>query len=154
MDAKVEQAMKSLKDQGAELGEPEKMGKRRLAYEIDDVREGYYVVLRFKSQPDVVKPASSTKNVISERICVLSRDDLHSGPTLMACGQTGRVGLSVQAADRRTSKTANEFCVRSEERTTYERAVYHSKISNVKKKFFEWVRAMTLAITAARHLVG
>lgn len=55
MDAKVEQVMKSLKDQGAELGEAEKMGKRRLAYEIDDVREGYYVVLRFKSQPDVVK---------------------------------------------------------------------------------------------------
>lgn len=55
MDAKVEQVMKSLKDQGAEVGEAEKMGKRRLAYEIDDVREGYYVVLRFKSQPDVVK---------------------------------------------------------------------------------------------------
>jgi small subunit ribosomal protein S6 len=55
MDAKVEQAIKSLKDLGAEVGEPEKMGKRRLAYEIDDVREGYYVVLRFKSSPDVVK---------------------------------------------------------------------------------------------------
>jgi len=25
------------------------MGKRRLAYEIDDLREGYYVVMKFKS---------------------------------------------------------------------------------------------------------
>ena len=25
------------------------MGKRRLAYEIDDTREGYYVVMKFKS---------------------------------------------------------------------------------------------------------
>ena len=55
MDTKVEQAVKSLKDLGADVGEPEKMGKRRLAYEIDDVREGYYVVLRFKSEPEVVK---------------------------------------------------------------------------------------------------
>jgi hypothetical protein len=39
--------------------------------------------------------------------------------------------------------------VRSEERTTYERAVYHSKISNVKKKFFESAPRMTPAITAA-----
>ena len=34
---------------GEVLAEPEKMGKRRLAYEIDDVREGYYVVMRFKA---------------------------------------------------------------------------------------------------------
>ena len=32
------------------VGEIEKMGKRRLAYEIDDTREGYYVVMKFKSE--------------------------------------------------------------------------------------------------------
>jgi len=39
----------TLRANGGEVGEVEKMGKRRLAYEIDDVREGYYVVMRFKS---------------------------------------------------------------------------------------------------------
>ncbi len=48
-DARVEAISEQLKTNGAEIGEIEKMGKRRLAYEIDDVREGYYVVMKFKS---------------------------------------------------------------------------------------------------------
>jgi small subunit ribosomal protein S6 len=39
-----------LRNNGGEVvGEIEKLGKRRLAYEIDDVREGYYVCMKFKS---------------------------------------------------------------------------------------------------------
>ena len=30
-------------------------GKRRLAYEIDDLKEGYYYIVDFKSQPDHIK---------------------------------------------------------------------------------------------------
>jgi len=49
-DARVETIAETLKAQGGEVqGEIEKMGKRRLAYEIDDLREGYYVVMKFKS---------------------------------------------------------------------------------------------------------
>jgi small subunit ribosomal protein S6 len=56
IDVKVGQVAKVLKDNGGELvGEIEKMGKRRLAYEIDDVREGYYVVMKFKSEPTAAK---------------------------------------------------------------------------------------------------
>ena len=45
-----------LKARGGEIvGELEKIGKRRLAYEIDDVREGYYVVMHFKADPDQAK---------------------------------------------------------------------------------------------------
>ena len=40
---------------GEVVGELEKLGKRRLAYEIDDVREGYYVVMHFKADPDQAK---------------------------------------------------------------------------------------------------
>ena len=51
MDSRVESIAESLKGQGGEVvGEIEKLGKRRLAYEIDDVREGYYVVMKFKSE--------------------------------------------------------------------------------------------------------
>jgi small subunit ribosomal protein S6 len=50
VDARIAQLAESLKQNGGEVvGEIEKMGKRRLAYEIDDVREGFYVVMKFKS---------------------------------------------------------------------------------------------------------
>jgi small subunit ribosomal protein S6 len=50
VDTRVTVLAESLKTGGGEVvGEVEKMGKRRLAYEISDVREGYYVVMKFKS---------------------------------------------------------------------------------------------------------
>jgi small subunit ribosomal protein S6 len=55
LDERVNAIAEQLKSNGAELGEIEKMGKRRLAYEIDDVREGYYVVMKFKSEPAQAK---------------------------------------------------------------------------------------------------
>ena len=55
LDERVNTIAEQLKGNGAEVGEIEKMGKRRLAYEIDDVREGYYVVMKFKSEPEHAK---------------------------------------------------------------------------------------------------
>ncbi|HXP92986.1 MAG TPA: 30S ribosomal protein S6 [Candidatus Binatia bacterium] len=55
LDERVNTIVEQLKGNGAEVGEIEKMGKRRLAYEIDDVREGYYVVMKFKSEPAQAK---------------------------------------------------------------------------------------------------
>jgi small subunit ribosomal protein S6 len=50
VDQRVELFAEQIRKGGGEIvGEIEKMGKRRLAYEIDDVREGYYVVMKFKS---------------------------------------------------------------------------------------------------------
>jgi len=50
VDARIEAIATQLRNGGGEVvGEIEKMGKRRLAYEINDVREGYYVVMKFKS---------------------------------------------------------------------------------------------------------
>ncbi len=50
VDTKVDAISAALTATGGEVGEIEKMGKRRLAYEINDVREGYYVVMKFKSE--------------------------------------------------------------------------------------------------------
>jgi small subunit ribosomal protein S6 len=56
IEARIEQLSQLLQTNGGEVvGEIEKMGKRRLAYEIDDIREGYYVVMKFKSEPAVAK---------------------------------------------------------------------------------------------------
>jgi small subunit ribosomal protein S6 len=50
IDARVATLAAVLTNNGGEVvGEIEKMGKRRLAYEIDDTREGFYVVMKFKS---------------------------------------------------------------------------------------------------------
>jgi small subunit ribosomal protein S6 len=48
VDARVTTLTDGLRNGGSEVGDIEKMGKRRLAYEIKDVREGHYVVVRFK----------------------------------------------------------------------------------------------------------
>ncbi len=48
VDTRVTAVADALRNSGSEVGEIEKMGKRRLAYEIKDVREGHYVVMKFK----------------------------------------------------------------------------------------------------------
>jgi small subunit ribosomal protein S6 len=44
-----------VKSQGGEINAVERLGKKRLAYEIKDVREGNYVVMQFKSEPAASK---------------------------------------------------------------------------------------------------
>ena len=44
-----------VKGRGGEVSGTERLGKKRLAYEINDVREGHYVVMQFKSEAGVSK---------------------------------------------------------------------------------------------------
>ena len=44
-----------LKSQGGQVTSVERLGRKRLAYEIKDVREGNYVVMQFKSEPAASK---------------------------------------------------------------------------------------------------
>ena len=43
---------KSLIEQNGTLEEVDEWGTRKLAYEIDDQREGYYVLINFESAPE------------------------------------------------------------------------------------------------------
>jgi small subunit ribosomal protein S6 len=53
VDEKANAIAEGVKARGGEVvGELEKAGKRRLAYEIDDVREGYYITMNFRSAAD------------------------------------------------------------------------------------------------------
>jgi small subunit ribosomal protein S6 len=45
---------KFLKGAGASVSETDFWGKRRLAYEIDNVHEGYYTVMTFEGEPEHV----------------------------------------------------------------------------------------------------
>jgi small subunit ribosomal protein S6 len=42
-------------NQGGEITKTDIWGKRRLAYEINDLRDGFYVVLKFKGETAVAK---------------------------------------------------------------------------------------------------
>lgn len=52
--ALVERFNNVLTERGTELTKVTEMGKRRLAYEINDFREGYYMLLKVVANPDAV----------------------------------------------------------------------------------------------------
>ena len=49
--ASLVEKFKALVEQHGTIDEMEEMGKRKLAYEIDDMTEGYYVLVKFTSDP-------------------------------------------------------------------------------------------------------
>ena len=49
--AAVVERFKTLVEQNGTLDEMEEMGKRKLAYEINFISEGYYVLVKFTSDP-------------------------------------------------------------------------------------------------------
>lgn len=50
--AAVVEKFKALVEQNGTLEELEEMGKRKLAYEINYISEGYYVLVKFTSAPE------------------------------------------------------------------------------------------------------
>ena len=50
--AAVVEKFKALVEANGTLDEMEEMGKRKLAYEINYISEGYYVLVKFTSGPD------------------------------------------------------------------------------------------------------
>lgn len=50
----VERFSTLVKDQGGELAEVKEWGIRKMAYPIQDFKEGYYVLVYFSAQPEVV----------------------------------------------------------------------------------------------------
>lgn len=53
--ALIERFNNVLTEQGAEITKFTEMGKRRLAYEINDFHEGYYVLINLVAQPAAVQ---------------------------------------------------------------------------------------------------
>ena len=54
ISTKVTELESYLSDKGASVTKTDPWGKRRFAYEIDHLSEGYYTVLTFQSEPDTV----------------------------------------------------------------------------------------------------
>ncbi|MPN42570.1 30S ribosomal protein S6 [bioreactor metagenome] len=47
----IVEKFKALISSNGEIESVDEWGKRRLAYEINDLKEGYYVLINFKSEP-------------------------------------------------------------------------------------------------------
>ena len=50
----IERFNSILTDNGAEIDKVDEMGKRRFAYEINDYRDGFYIVINFKGDENAV----------------------------------------------------------------------------------------------------
>lgn len=53
--ALIERFNEVLTEKGAEITEAKEWGKRRLAYEINDFRDGFYMVLKVNSNPEAIQ---------------------------------------------------------------------------------------------------
>jgi len=64
-------------DGQGEMVSVDKWGKRRLAYEIKDLFEGYYVLLVFKSEPAVVSELDRVMKISDDmlRFMILNKDE-------------------------------------------------------------------------------
>ncbi len=75
--AAVVERFKSLIEKNGTLAEVDEWGTRRLAYEINHINEGYYVLISFNSAPDlpaeVERIANITDGVI--RSLVVCKDE-------------------------------------------------------------------------------
>ena len=74
--ALIEKFAQIVKEDGGEVENIDEWGKRKLAYDIDYISEGYYVLMNFKAKSDL--PAELERNMkISEfvmRFMVLKKD--------------------------------------------------------------------------------
>jgi small subunit ribosomal protein S6 len=55
-----------IKNNGGEIEKIDRWGKKRLAYEIKDVADGYYVLVHFNSEPATVKELDRVAKITEE----------------------------------------------------------------------------------------
>jgi small subunit ribosomal protein S6 len=74
----VERITKILSERGGEVRNIDRWGRRRFAYPIARQSEGYYVVVRFTSEPDAISEIDRSLTLADEvvRFKVVVREDL------------------------------------------------------------------------------
>ena len=62
-EEKIERLQTILQNAGAEVEDVEEWGKRKLAYNIDNYSDGYYILFNFKSPPEKTEEITERSNV-------------------------------------------------------------------------------------------
>ncbi len=75
--ALVERFNNVLSENGAEVAETKEWGKRRLAYEINDFRDGYYMLLQVNSEAAAVQEFDRLAKISEDiiRHIVIKKED-------------------------------------------------------------------------------
>jgi len=66
IDGVVAKFEKLLTDNGATIDKTDRWGKKALAYQIQDMSEGYYVLVTFKAEPAAVKELDRVMKITDE----------------------------------------------------------------------------------------
>mgnify|MGYP000112278307 FL=1 len=76
IDAVVAKFEKLLTNNGAVIDKTDRWGKRKLAYLIDDLAEGYYVLVDFSAEPAAVKELDRVMKITDEvmRHMIIKKD--------------------------------------------------------------------------------
>lgn len=61
--AVIDKFLNLLKEMGSEIESVEEWGMRRLAYEVEKLREGYYVLVNFSAETDAVEELQRVFNI-------------------------------------------------------------------------------------------
>ncbi len=82
VDRAVSAVEEFIKGQGGTIDAVDKKGRKRLAYEVEKMRDGYYVVITFKAKPETISPIKRmmtlSEDIIRALIVVLEPADLAS----------------------------------------------------------------------------
>lgn len=75
--ANAERFQSIITERGGEVTKVTDMGKRRLAYEIDKFRDGYYVLTNFRANPEAVKELERIMKISDDviRYLIVREDD-------------------------------------------------------------------------------
>lgn len=78
VDATVEKFKGIITDNGGEITSHDVIGKKRLAYEINKVRDGIYVLVHFTAEPAVVTEVDRVMRITDEIMRHLIVNDVAS----------------------------------------------------------------------------
>lgn len=76
IQSNVEKFANIITSNGGEITKSEVMGKRRLAYEINKMRDGVYVLVHFTAEPAVVAELDRVLKISDETIRFLITNDV------------------------------------------------------------------------------
>ena len=73
----VENFKKLIQDQGGQIDGVDEWGKRKLAYEIKDFNEGYYVLMEFAAEPTLPAELERVYKITDDiiRYLIISKED-------------------------------------------------------------------------------
>jgi small subunit ribosomal protein S6 len=106
LDAHLRRLADVVRQQGGQPGEPDKWGRRRLAYEIQHLRDGYYVILPFRSPPSAPRELERVLRITDDVIRFLV---VHPPkPSAPRAPEAGRGHAAEAATPDETGEVAHE----------------------------------------------